>query len=145
MEPDIPAPTELFEGPPSASNNSENDSDSELFEPTQVAPEADGDEFEKIGKVGRQRKYDQFGNHGENPVRDVVLYRYKTGEHWPGLSDDMQAWYEFYYFTKPSKAKDGDKYEQHKRAWDRRSNWITEEATALGISRKIIAYRRRPS
>jgi hypothetical protein len=89
--------------------------------------------YEMIGRVGRQRKYEERGNRGELPIKQLVLYRYKLKRQIPGLSDDMERWYEFFYFTKPDKGKDGDKYEQHARAYKRGRKWITDErAVSLG-------------
>lgn len=131
--------------PETTPNNSETIPESELFGEPEQAQEAIPEGYKKKGKVGRKRKYEEFGNEEIEPVRDVVLWRFKMGRHWPGMSEDMVEWYEFYYFTKPSKKKDGDKYEQHVRAWERGQRWISDvqETPTLGDSGKILAYRRR--
>jgi len=72
------------------------------------------------------------------------------GRHWPGMSQDMKEWYEWYYFTKPvrtERAKDARDYERHVKAWERGRKWIAEECgiEALGDSRKVIAIRKRSS
>lgn len=106
--------------------------------------------MKKIGKPGRKRKYEDPGINDIPPVKDVVLFRHKMKRHWPGMSEDMQAWYEFYYFTKPQrgeKAKDAKDYERHVRSYARGRQWIAEEdgIETLGDSGKIIAIRKRSS
>lgn len=103
--------------------NSPDRIDSELFTPDKPAPQASGDEFKKVGKVvGRQRSYDDMGENDIEPVREVFLLRHLTGKHWPGLSKDMENYYEHYYFTKPRK---GEKYyARHVKCWERRTKWI---------------------
>ncbi len=32
--------------------------------------------YKRVGRVGRQRKNEEEGEHGENPVREVVIYRH---------------------------------------------------------------------
>ncbi len=134
---------------PTIPDNSGNRIIPELFEPAKPARKAAITPYRKKGKVGRQRKYEEVGKDGVLPVKDVVLYRHKMGRHWPGMSEDMQRWYEFYYFSRPSraKAKDDKDYERHKRAFERARRWIAEENgeayAPLGDSTKIVAIRRR--
>lgn len=128
-------------------NNSANNSEPELLEPAQPAPKATVAPYKKKGTVGRKRRYEELGKNEEEPVKVVVLYRYHTGRHWPGMSKDMQDWYDRYYFTRPNKAKDGNEYERHVKAYERRRKWIAEErgeaVAPLGRSRKVVPYRRR--
>jgi hypothetical protein len=129
-----------------SSNNSETIPKSELFEGDEKAPEADTGAIKKLGIVGRKRKYEKAGLEDINPVKDVVLFRYKTGRHWPGLSKDMEDWYEHYYFTKPTRAeraKDAREYERHIKSYERGRAWIAEDAQAVGDSGKVPAYRKR--
>jgi len=122
-----------------------------LFEVPEPPVQASSGTIKKIGKVGRKRKYEQPGMEDIPPVKEVVVFRFKMGRHWPGMSDDMREWYEWYYFTKPNKAveraKDAKEYERHINAWERGRKWIAEECgiEALGDSRKIIAIRKRSS
>lgn len=106
--------------------------------------------LKKVGKVGRKRRYEEPGIEDIPPVKEMVLYRHKTGKHWPGMSDDMQDWYEKYYFTKPNRAeraKDAKEYERHVKSYARGRKWIAEEdgIEALGDSGKVLAYRKRAS
>ena len=106
---------------PDDQNNSEtipNNSPPELFEPPQLA---DIPELEKIGP-GRQRRYEELGKDDIESVREVVLFRHEFGKHWPGLSKDMEAYYEHFYFTKPKKG--GKDYDRHVKCWERRNRWI---------------------
>jgi hypothetical protein len=101
----------------------------ELIEPDKPAPQADSEEFEKIGP-GRQRKYEELGEKEVEPVRELVLFRNEFGRHWPGLSKDMEHYYEHFYFTAPNKRKDGKNYERHVKCWERRTKWLaTTEST----------------
>lgn len=111
-------------------NNSPNNStsipprtDSELFAPDKSAPQDDSEEFEKIGP-GRQRRYEELGEKDVEPVRELVLFRNEFGRHWPGLSRDMEQYYEHFYFTRPNKRKDGKNYERHVKCWERRTKWL---------------------
>lgn len=120
---------------PEEEKNSENNSRKnssrivpELFTPDKSASQAPANSYKKKGKVGRKRKYEEPGTNGEIPVKEVVLFRHEMGRHWPGMSEDMQKWYNFYYFTRPSKGKDKSKYEQHVRAYERGRKWISESA-----------------
>jgi len=38
----------------------------------------------------------------------------------------MQDEYDYWYFTKPNKVKDGDKHERHIKSWNRRKTWIAD-------------------
>lgn len=135
---------ELLPEPEQFPNNSETI-------PEMPAASASGDDSEKltkIGRVGRQRRYEEAGIKDIPPVKDVVLFRYAMGRHYPGLSRDMQDWYEHYYFTRPiraERARDAKEYERHVKSWERGRRWIAEEygVEALADSRKIIALRRR--
>ncbi len=140
-------------------NNSPKNSDEELIPnslpPTESKPVAGIAPYKKKGKVGRQRKYEELGNNGEIPVKEVVLFRHVKGRHWPGMSQDMREWYEFYYFRKPvrtERAKDAEDYTRHVKSWERGQRWIAEyeasqgrqyQAPSLGNSGKIVAYRKR--
>jgi hypothetical protein len=118
--------------PPTNKNNSPDRIDSELFEPDKTAPQASPDGFKKVGKVtGRQRCYDDLGENDIEPVREVFLLRHLTGKHWPGLSKDMESYYEKFYFSKPVK---GEKYHaRHVNCWKRRTSWIAAH-TAQAIA-----------
>jgi hypothetical protein len=137
--------------PPNNSDNSKNSGTStnsapepELNQPNEIAP------FEKIGKVGRQRKYEERKN-GINSVRDVVLYRHVKGKHYPGLSSDMRRWYEFFYFREPMKGEKpfnaNTSYEQHVEAYERGQDWIRRHelnsTRPLGHSGPIDLQARR--
>lgn len=98
-----------------------NNSPAELFEPDKTAPQADAPAFKKVGKVGRQRRYDELGIDDVEPIKEVVLFRHQMGSHWPGLSKDMENYYERMYFTKP---KRGSKDAKHSKCWERRERWI---------------------
>jgi hypothetical protein len=106
---------------PPNENNSGINSPPELIEPDKPAPQAAVPAFKKVGKVGRQRKYDLLGIDDIEPIKEVVLFRHQMGKHWPGLSKDMENYYERMYFTRP---KRGSKDEKHKRCWERRERWI---------------------
>ena len=141
---------ELFGGDNPNKNNSPNNSETIRIEPSEPPSQASSDKIKKIGKVGRKRKYEGPGIDDIPPVKEVVLFRYKMGRHWPGMSDDMREWYEFYYFTKPNRgdrAKDARDYERHVKSYERGRKWIAEECgiEALGDSRKIVAIRKRSS
>lgn len=119
-----------------------------MFEPPEPPVQASSEKIKKLGTIGRKRKYEHPGIENIPPVKDVVVYRFKMGRHWPGMSQDMKEWYEWYYFTKPQrgeKVKDARDYERHIKAWERGRKWIAEECgiEALGDSRKIIAIRKR--
>jgi hypothetical protein len=107
---------------PTIPNNSEPAIDSELIAPDNAAPEAGLADFKKLGKIGRQRKYDQLGIDDIEPIKELILFRKEFGTHWPGLSRDMEAYYEKMYFTKP---KRGEKdYAKHVNCWKRREQWL---------------------
>ncbi|MFL5628741.1 MAG: hypothetical protein ACJ788_24435 [Ktedonobacteraceae bacterium] len=102
----------------------------------------------KLGKLGRKRRYEEPGIEDIPPVKEVVVFRFKMGRHYPGLSKDMEDWFEHYYFTKPTRAereKDAREHERHVKSWERGRKWIAEECgiEALGDSRKIVAIRKR--
>lgn len=85
--------------------------------------------YKKVGKiVGRQRKYDEEGERGEIPIREIVVYRHVKGRHYPTLSKDMQRWYEFFYFTAPLAGEKpfnaNTTFEQHIEAYKRGQKWI---------------------
>jgi len=115
------------------SNNSKNSADTSYSEPKSELKKPNEtvvlEPFERIGRVGRQRKYEAKGNRGENSVRDVVLYRYIKAKHYPHLSSDMKRWYEFFYFTSPMKGEKpfnaNTSYEQHCEAYQRGQGWIS--------------------
>lgn len=109
--------------PPNNSTTIPPRNDQELIAPNKPSPQADGEEFEKIGP-GRQRRYDELGEKDVEPVRELVLFRNEFGRHWPGLSKDMEQYYEHYYFTRPNKRKDGKNYERHVKCWERRTKWL---------------------
>lgn len=75
---------------------------------------------------GRLRKYEEVGIYGDLPVRDVVRFRFVNGRHIEGMSQDMRDEYDFWYFTRPNKKKDGVDYAKHVRAWTRREKWIAD-------------------
>lgn len=96
----------------------------ELLRPDK--PSSQAEPFKKRGKVGRKRKYEEIGIDGERPVKHIVLFYHSTGRHWPGMSEDMQEYYEYWYFTKPNRRKDGKDYERHVKAVERIERWFTE-------------------
>jgi len=112
-----------------------------------VASEAAPKKIKKLGKRGRKRRYEEYGIEDIEPVKEVILFRYSTGRHWPGMSEEMQEWYEFYYFTKPKRAertKNAEDYERHIRSWERGQKWIVAESSpSLADSGKIVAIRKR--
>lgn len=133
-------------------NNSPKGNDSEFFpnslKPVESKPEAKAEDvtpppvqaYKKKGKVvGRQRKYEQLGNKGERPIKELILYREHTKKHWPGMSADMVAHYEFYYFTKPSKAKDKADYEHHRKCYERGRKWIADDTVTSTGANKLTA------
>lgn len=75
--------------------------------------------YQKKGKGGRERSYEK--------VRKVILYKVKLKRYPPDLSKDMCSYYDFWYFTKPNKKRDGANYERHKNAFERGQQWITED------------------
>jgi hypothetical protein len=116
--------------PPTNEKNSEtipgsgkNNSGLELFLPLEPASQASVPAYKKKGKVGRQRKYDELGIDDVEPVREVILLMHHTGQGWPGMSKDMRNYYEYWYFTKPNKRKDGKDYERHVKCWERKERW----------------------
>jgi hypothetical protein len=120
---------------------------SELFGPDKPAPQAASEEaYDKKGKVGRQRRYEE-AKEDIPPVKEVVLYYCEMGRHWPGMSEDMQAYYEYWYFTKPSRGKDGKDYERHLKAHERYCKWYAEEygeaAPSVGSGGKVVPMRKR--
>jgi hypothetical protein len=126
--------------------NPPNNSDRRIDGSPETAPDLPANKIRKVGNAGRKRRYEEPGIDGIPPIREVIIFRWKTGHHWPGMSGDMQSWYEHYYFTKPKlaeKAKDAKEYERHVKSWERGRAWIeTEDLEALSDSRKIIAIRR---
>jgi hypothetical protein len=110
-------------------------------------------EVEKEGDVGRKRKNEDSGIYGDISVRQIVLYRHIRGHHFPGLSADMKAWYQHFYFKAPAvgeKPYRGRDYEQHKRAYERGREWVKEHeashasAAAVGNSgATVIPFQRR--
>lgn len=72
--------------------------------------------YKKKGKGGRERSYEK--------VRRVIVYRVKMGRYQPDLSKDMCDYYDYWYFTKPSKKKDWKDYERHLKAYERGQNWL---------------------
>jgi hypothetical protein len=106
-------------------NNSPDRIDSELIDKNKPAPGGTGNDFKRIGKVvGRQRRYDELGENDIEPIRELFLLRHLTGKHWPGLSSDMESYYEKFYFSRPKKgSKD---YAKHVKCWQRRTRWIAE-------------------
>jgi hypothetical protein len=113
-----------------------------LIAPDKPAPQATLPAFKKVGKVGRQRRYDELGIDDIEPIKEVVLFRHQMGKHWPGLSKDMEAYYEQMYFTKP---KRGAKNAKHTKCWERRERWINPiaETQPSGDSSNVTAYRKR--
>jgi hypothetical protein len=115
----------------SAPNNSDNSINSEIRPNSEPPPEVKQpntmEEFERFGKVGRHRKYEERKN-GINSIRDVVLYRHIKGRQYPNLSSDMKRWYEFFYFRAPMKGEKAfnanTSYEQHTEAYERGRDWI---------------------
>jgi hypothetical protein len=95
-----------------------------LFGGDQAAPQAEIAPFENEQHKGRLRKYEEVGIYGDLPVRDVVRFRFLNGRHIEGTSEDMQADVEYWYFTRPNKAKDKEDYERHVKAWGRRVKWL---------------------
>jgi len=96
-------------------NNSGTIRDTELFEASPLATKP----YEKKGKGGRERSYEK--------VRKVIMFRYKLGHYHLGLSDDMRLYYDYWYFSRPNKAKDGQNYERHVKTYKRGRQWIKEE------------------
>ncbi len=76
--------------------------------------------------LARLRRYEEVGLQGDIPVRDVVRFRYVYNRHIEGMSQKMQDEYNYWYFTKPHKMKDGNKYERHVKSWNRRKKWIAD-------------------
>lgn len=116
--------------PPTNEINSEtipgsdkNNSGLELFGTPEPASQASVPVYKKKGKIGRQRKYDELGIDDVEPVREVILLMHHTGHGWPGMSKDMQNYYQRFYFTKPNKRKDGKDYERHVKCWERKERW----------------------
>lgn len=98
--------------------------DPDMFGGIEAAPEADIEAFANEKHMGRLRKYEEIGIYGDLPVREVVRFRYVNERHIDGMSQDMRDEYEFWYFTKPNKAKDKEDYAKHVRAWKRREKWL---------------------
>ena len=82
----------------------------------------------------RERQRPNAGNAGRKgdygKVKEIILY-YHNHHVWPdGVSDDMKAWYAWFYFTKPKRDekpfRQGKGYEFHKRAYDRGRQWIAD-------------------
>jgi hypothetical protein len=99
----------------------ENNSEDELFEPDRPPSQADtgtSETYKKKGKGGRVRSYEK--------VRKVILYRKKLGRYDPDLSEDMQRYYDFWYFTKPNRRRDKENYDRHVKAYSRGQKWLTE-------------------
>lgn len=131
-EPEKRSPEEQKNAPPADRNNSPtNDPElfDELFAPDTPASQADLPEFEKIGP-GRQRRYEELGKDDVEPVRELVLFRNEFAHHWPGLSRDMENYYERFYFTAPNKRKDGKDYAKHVKCWERRTKWLSAAQSA---------------
>lgn len=105
-------------------NNSPNNSYSELFGGLEAAPQAAITPFENVRHSGRLRKYENVGIYGDVPVCEVIRFRAKNGRHIEGMSAEMQEEYDYWYFTPPSKRKDKEDYAKHVRAWNRRTKWL---------------------
>jgi hypothetical protein len=122
----VPPENKKRSGNSSPKNSPRNDSEllGELLKPNKPTPQADSEEFEKIGP-GRQRRYEDLGEKDVEPIRELVLFRNEFGRHWPGLSKDMEQYYEHFYFTAPNKRKDGKNYAKHVKCWERRTKWLT--------------------
>lgn len=95
-----------------------------MFGGVEAAPQANIAPFANEKHMGRLRKYEEIGIWGDLPVREVVRFRFINGRHIDGMSQDMQDEYDYWYFAKPNKKKDGTDYEKHIRAWARREKWI---------------------
>ena len=137
-EPEKRSTSEQKNVPPANEKNSPNNSetipsriDDELFAPDTPASQADIPEFEKIGP-GRQRRYEELGKDDVEPIRELVLFRHQFGRHWPGLSRDMETYYERFYFTPPNKKKDGKDHDKHVKCWERRTKWLAATESAPG-------------
>jgi len=100
-----------------------------LFGTGVATPEADIAPFENERHIGRLRKYEEVGIYGDVPVRDVVRFRFLNKRFIDGMSQDMQDEYEYWYFTRPNKSKDGKEYDRHGRAWKRREKWLADIQT----------------
>jgi len=97
-------------------------------------------EIEDEGEGGRKRKYEDTGIYGDISVKDIVLFRYIKKRHWPDLSGDMKAWYEHFYFKRPTKREKpyrGRDYEQHKRAYERGQEWIAEHNASTASTQAV--------
>ena len=104
-------------------------------------------EVEEESEVGRKRKYEETGIYGDISIKDVVLFRYIKQRHFPGLSKDMQEWYEHFYFTAPvvgEKPFRGKDYEQHKRAYERGQRWFAAHDTASHASAEAMGHSGAP-
>jgi hypothetical protein len=140
---------EQKEFPEQFGNNSETIQIPNSSEPDKQAPVPAGEGYKKKGRVGRQRRYEEPGKNGEIPVKKVVLFRHIQGRHWPGMSQDMQEWYDRYYFSKPKKTGKAADHARHVKSWERGQRWIAEyegrsyQSGAVGHSSKIVAYRKR--
>src|SRR6266536_1472297 len=140
---------EQKEFPKQFGNNSETIRKGNSLEPTKQAPIAAGEGYKKKGQDGRKRKYEEDGNNGEIPVKKVVIFRHVKGRHWPGMSQDMQEWYDKYYFTKPKKTGKAAEYARHVKSYERGQRWIAEhegrdyQPGTVGHSGTVIAYRKR--
>jgi hypothetical protein len=98
---------------------------SELSEPHAMATEApshDSEPYKKKGKSGRERDYKK--------VRKVFLYRVKMGRYQIDLSKEMGEYYDYWYFEKPNKRRDGKDYERHVRSYSRGQAWLAETGGA---------------
>jgi hypothetical protein len=112
-------------------NNWDNSHEPTTSQPTNSRPTSSStvplDPFERVGRVGRQRRYEVRKNF-VNSVRDVVLWRHVEGRAYPNLSRDMKRWYEFFYFSVPMKGEKpfnaNTTYEQHVEAYQRGREWI---------------------
>jgi hypothetical protein len=98
----------------------------DLFGDSEPSPQADVESFDNKKLMGRLRKYEIVGLRGDISVRDIVRFRYSNNRYIEGMSQDMQNKYNYWYFTRPIKLKDGDKYERHVRSWNRRKKWLAE-------------------
>ena len=101
----------------------------ELFDAPEPENALNMPEIEDEPDIGRKRKNEDTGIYGDISVKDIILFRYIKKRHWPDLSGDMKAWYEHFYFKRPTRGEKpyrGRDYEQHKRAYERGQEWIAE-------------------
>jgi hypothetical protein len=111
--------------PDSSQTSTQTSTFEEMFGSDKAAPQAAMTPFENEEKrMGRLRKYEQIGIYGDLSVREVVRFRFTNNRYPLGVSDEMRDEYNYWYFSRPNRKKDGTQYAKHLRAWERREKWI---------------------